>query len=129
MDLSKAFGIHEQAVLLRSRRSELLARNLANAETPNFKSQDIDFRQAMTRAADGKTLLHTTQPNHLSGGNPSTLGTPLMYRVPNQPSVDGNTVDLQAERSEFTKNAMQYQASLRFLSGRIAGLLSAIKGE
>lgn len=130
MKLDQAFGIHEQALKLRSYRSELLAGNLANADTPGYKARDFDFAQVLRGELQPSAHLNTTNARHIGAGGPDiarqvTLG----YRVPQQPSVDGNTVDADVEQMAFTRNAMEYQASLSFLGGRIKGLLSAIRGE
>lgn len=129
INFDKAFGIHEQALLLRSQRSELLANNLSNADTPNYKARDLDFKALLSQ--EGERLhsqgLEITDPRHIGSGGP--LEANLLYRVPLQPSIDGNSVDTQIEQAEFMRNALGYQASLQFLSGRIKGLMSAIKGE
>ena len=129
MNLDNAFGIHAQALSLRTHRAEVLATNIANAETPNYLARDFDFNQVLQSAAQGRSEMQTTQTNHIQAGDSELMGQDLMYRLPEQPSIDGNTVDLQTERAEFTRNAMQYQASVRFMSGKVSGLLSAIRGE
>jgi flagellar basal-body rod protein FlgB len=125
--IDQALGIHARALQLRSRRGELLASNLANADTPNYKARDLDFRKALSDA-QSSTQLTTTAPGHIAtqggGADPQT-----MYRVPNQSSLDGNTVDSQIEQTRFAENAVRYRASLRFLSGRISSLMTAIKGD
>ncbi len=128
ISFDKALGIHTQALLLAARRSEMLASNIANADTPNYKAQDIDFRAALRDAqAQQGAALTTTHANHLqvNGGVDGTA----QYRVPDQSSLDGNTVDLQQEKAEFAENTLRYQASLRFLGGRFETLRLAIKGE
>ncbi len=129
MNLDKAFGIHATAVALRSQRAELLASNLANGDTPGFKARDIDFKSILQGAAHQAVALQTTHAGHLSDNSGMLSSGQLQYRQPHQASLDGNTVDTQIEQSEFMKNAMQYQASLRFLNGRITGLISAFRGE
>ena len=130
IDFDSALGPLPQALALRARRTELLAGNLANADTPGYKARDIDFRAAM-QAVQGRTsgvTLRTTNPGHMtlssSRGNP-----PVQYRVPDSPSLDGNTVDSQREQAEFTENALGYQATLTFLNGRLKGLRKALRGE
>jgi len=132
ISFDSAFGIHEQALLVREKRTEILAENLANVDTPNFKARDIDFKSALKQAAGGNgqggIQLDTTSPSHIqSNGDIST--TPLLYRVPTQPSADGNTVENQIEQSQFAENAVRYQASFTFLSESIKGLISAIRGQ
>jgi len=129
MNLNNVFGIYANAMNLRTHRAEVLATNIANAETPNYLARDFDFGSALEGAMEDRSGMITTQANHIQGGDEGLMGQDLMYRLPEQPSIDGNTVDLQTERAEFTKNAMQYQASVRFLNGKVSGLLSAIRGE
>ena len=129
MGLDNVFGIHGLALEVRGRRAELLAANLANADTPGYKARDISFQDVLS-AANGKSVtLETTDPRHLGGGGEGTFGADVLYRVPSQPSLDGNTVDTQVEQEAFMKNAIQYQASLQFLDGRIKNLQLALKGE
>jgi len=131
-DLSKAFGIHQQALLLHSKRAEVLASNIANADTPNYKARDIDFKTLLKQSmGDQSTLrMETTDSQHIGGDN-SLAGSDfdLLYRQPLQPSLDGNTVDSEFEKAEFTRNALQYQVSLNFLSGKIKNLKRALSGE
>lgn len=130
--IDKALGIHESALNIRSQRTELLANNLANADTPNFKARDVDFREVLQQAssATGGGELRRTNERHLDGGSGTGLdGASLYYRVPSQPSLDGNTVDVDLERSAFAENAIRYQASLQFVDRKLRSLISAIKGE
>lgn len=130
-DLDKAMGIHEQALYVRARRGGIIASNLANADTPNYKARDVDFRQVLRQVAgaDSSERLKTTHSGHIQPGGAGAQDAELLYRQPHQPSIDGNTVDAQMEKARFTENAVQYQTSLQFLTGRIKGLKSAIKGE
>ena len=119
----------EQALRVRARRAEVLASNLSNADTPGYKARDIDFQNVLKQQMVQPVRLQTTHSGHLStASNGFDLGD-LRYRIPNSPSLDGNTVDDQLEKTAFSSNAMEYQASLRFLNGKIQGLLRAIKGE
>jgi flagellar basal-body rod protein FlgB len=130
LNIDSALGPLPEALVLRGRRSELIASNLANADTPNFKSRDFDFRAMMDKAHGEQLAVRTTQARHIAfsdTGGPG--GIPFQYRIPSQPSLDGNTVDGQVEQAAFAENAVNYQATLTFLSGRISGLLRAIKGE
>ncbi|MCP4406981.1 MAG: flagellar basal body rod protein FlgB [Gammaproteobacteria bacterium] len=129
ISIDKAFGAHERAMLLKAQRSEVLAANLANADTPNYKARDIDFKAALNQVQSTQhSPLMTTHDKHI-GSSDSSPGSELLYRVPEQSSLDGNTVDARVEQAEFTENALQYQASLTFLGGRIQGLRNAIRGE
>jgi len=127
--MDKLFGIHADALRLRGQRAELLAANIANAETPNYKARDFNFHEVLQRTAKGYADLRMTNMSHMHGGSGMSPSEKLLYRIPSQPNVDGNTVDMQIERSEFMQNSIRYQASLRFLNGRIGTLLTAIKGE
>lgn len=127
--MDNLFGIHATALKLRANRAELLAANIANADTPNYKARDIDFKHALKLAANNSGDMVTTNARHITSAGTSKMGAEIMYRIPSQPSLDGNTVDLQTERSAFLENAMMYQASLRFLNGKISGLMTAIRGE
>lgn len=106
------FGIHAAALSVRAQRMSVLASNIANAATPNYKARDIDFRSALSLADAG-----------------SPTGSALRYRVPVQPSLDGNTVELASEQTAFAENALAYRTSLSFLQGRIGTLTRALKGE
>lgn len=130
INFNKAFGIHEFALNLKAERAEVLANNLANADTPNFKARDIDFSKALKSAQSYRhTGLTKTNEMHMDSNIGSEVPG-LSYRIPLQPDTgDGNSVEAQIEQTKFAENAMQYQASLTFLNGRIKGLLSAIKGE
>ncbi len=131
-DLDKVFGVHEQGVRIRERRAELLANNLANADTPNYKARDIDFKQVLQQAEAGTNTppMKSSRVKHMQAdGFTPGMNAELMYRNPLQPSVDGNTVDSQQEKAQFIQNAVQYQVSLSFLSGKIKSLMTALKGE
>ena len=129
--LDNALGLHEAALKVRSQRMETLASNLANADTPNYKARDLDFRAVLSNyqsnSVSGSTL-KTTHANHLQqpGG---VIGGSLQYRNPMQPSIDGNTVDTQVEKAKFMENALQYQTTLQFIDGRIKSLRKAIRGD
>jgi len=128
-DLDKALGIHAQALSLRAHRAELLANNIANADTPNYKAVDIDFKTALANASSGELPMSTSTSNHIQTVSGDSARYETLYRVPLQPALDGNTVDTQVEQAEFTRNAVQHQASLTFLSGKLNGILTAIKGQ
>jgi flagellar basal-body rod protein FlgB len=126
--IDKAFGVHGTALQLRAERAQLLAANLANADTPGFKARDIDFKQALAGAQGGGGPLVTTQANHLASLD-AGASTRALYRTPLQPSLDGNTVDVATEQAAFGENSNRYLASLTFLNGRIRGLMTALRGE
>ena len=129
MNLDKALGISVRALELHAYRAQLLATNIANADTPNYKAVDVDFKAALSKAQSGDLPLKTTDSRQIQADSSEGAKYKIMYRVPLQPSLDGNTVDTQIEQAAFTRNAVQHQASLTFLGGRIKGILSAIKGE
>jgi flagellar basal-body rod protein FlgB len=124
---------HQTALSLRSARQELLASNIANADTPNYKARDVDFASALKAAIGGEgsasASLTRTAPAHLDGyTGSSVMGAPVMYRKPVQPSADGNTVDMDVERAQFAENALRYEASVKFLSEQMKAVMSAIQG-
>ncbi|QCU90492.1 flagellar basal body rod protein FlgB [Thiomicrorhabdus sediminis] len=127
------FGIHEQALRVRNERANLLANNLANADTPNFKAQDLDFRKAMQDAAGEQSpfdsQMKVTNSRHIQSEGFMSTSQYVMYRQPTQPSLDGNTVETHIEKSQFMENAMQHQATLEFLNSRITGIRGALRGE
>ena len=126
--LDQALGIHQHAMMLRARRAEILADNLANADTPNFHARDVDFRGVL-QGAENSVPLDMTHRGHLGADVDPWLGGGLLYRVPAQSSLDQNTVDVAAERARFVENSLRYQASLRFLDGRLSSLKAAFRGE
>ena len=133
--LDQYLGVHAAALDVRARRTELIANNLANADTPGYKARDLDFRQAMARAA-GETPtsgvhLATTQAGHIGGNTSADAASnpDLKYRTPLAPALDGNTVDSQLEQAAFAENAVRYQATLTLLNNKFRGLLTAIMGS
>ena len=136
IDIDGRLEYHAAALRLRERRAQLIAENLANADTPNYKARDIDFRAAMQQVSGaplgraGTTTepsLVRTHSNHLTTEIP--VHTEHQYRTPSQPSLDGNTVEETVEKAKFGQNNLEYQASLRFLNSKIRGLMGAIRGE
>ncbi len=133
-NIDQAFGIHEQALRLRAYRMELLASNLANADTPNYKARDIDFegllRGYQQEEAPGQaTAMQTTHNGHMGGAGDSGIGGEPFYQMPNQDSVDGNSVDTQVEKAKVMENSLHYQTTLSFLDGRIKNLKKALSGQ
>ena len=114
---------------LRARRSEVLASNLANADTPGYKARDFDFNAMLRKELPAPVRLVSTNARHIQADNGIVAVSQMAYRVPQQASLDGNTVEVEREQSEFSANAMRYQASLRFLDGRIKSLKLALKGN
>ena len=134
LSLDSYLGVQQDALKVQSKRMEVLAKNLANVDTPNYKAQDIDFKTALAQAgAPGGALpLATTTSNQIgnsvTSGDIDTSGA-LKYRVPLAPSLDGNTVDAQMEQAAFADNTVRYQATLTFLSGSLKDLMTAITGQ
>ncbi|MDP1929045.1 MAG: flagellar basal body rod protein FlgB [Thiobacillus sp.] len=126
-------SFHQQALRVRDQRQQVLASNIANADTPNYKARDIDFKASLHAAMNGSgtpgaVAMATTAPGHLAGkANPSG-NAGLLYRTPAQGSVDGNTVDIDAERAAFTENSVQYEFNLTRINQQIKGLLTSIQG-
>ncbi|MFA7440900.1 MAG: flagellar basal body rod protein FlgB [Sphingomonadaceae bacterium] len=125
--LDRYFGVHGQALALRSERMGVLASNIANAATPGFKARDLDFA-AVLKPAGGPTMT-ATHARHYPAAGGAPRGKELLYRQPVQPSLDGNTVELATEQLQFTENALRYRSTLSILNGRIQTLTSAMKGE
>ena len=125
---------NETALSLRAQRQQLLASNIATADTPNNKARDIDFIKALQGALarsdkQAATGLVKTAAAHLGGSGANLLGdAPLLYRGVQQGSVDGNTVDMDVERNQFADNSIRYEAGLTMISGQIKSLLAAIQG-
>ncbi|WP_299183710.1 flagellar basal body rod protein FlgB [uncultured Neptuniibacter sp.] len=124
-----ALGIHEDALLHRARRAEVLANNIANADTPNFKARDVEFSHVLENATKLQIKQTATAAQHKTELLEPDLAADMMFRIPNQPSVDGNTVELQQEMARYTENSLDYQASFQFLNKKFTGLKAAIKGE
>ena len=117
---SKAIGI-------RNRRNEILASNIANAATPNYKARDVDFEVELARSLSVGPI-KTSNDAHFAVASKNLPGK-VQYRKPLQPSMDGNTVELAVEQMEFAENSVRYQTTLNFINGKLSGLMSAIRGE
>lgn len=131
INLDAYLGVHAEALKVRGKRTEVLATNLANVNTPGYKARDIDFRAALAAAggAEGTVKLAATNARHVNAEALSASGADLQYRTPLAPALDGNTVDAQLEQAAFAENSVRYQATLNFLSSRFRGLLTAITGQ
>lgn len=133
--LDDYFSTRMLALGLRARRSETLASNIANADTPNYKARDFDFSSALQSAlshsgAGGNGVeLSRTSPLHLQGGHRGSVTAQLQYRAPAQASIDGNTVDLDTELGQFSDNSIRYQADLTFVSNQLRAMQQAISGQ
>lgn len=128
LDINQVFAPHARVLTAASQRMELLAANMANADTPNYKARDIDFKAALQSAGESSTVSMTaTHSGHIQGAAAGGRADAL-YRIPDQPTLDGNTVDAQKESAAIAETATRYQASLTFLDQRIRGLRMAITG-
>ena len=129
INFANALGIHDAAIRVRADRAEVLANNLANADTPGFKARDFDFKTALRneQVSQSSIGMAATHQGHIQGA--PSANQELMYRTPSQPSIDGNTVDTQIEQALFARNSLDYNASFEFLNGKFKGLKSAIRGE
>ena len=125
------FGIHEQALLLHGQRLSVLANNIANVDTPNYKARDIDFAEVLgnTGANEAALPMSVTNAAHLAMNDGELPAGELKYRNPYQASLDGNTVEMPVEQAAFAENNVRYQASLNFINSDIADLKYAIAGQ
>ena len=128
ISLDKAFGLHPIGMEVRAKRAEIIASNIANADTPGYKARGMDFQKAMAQATQHQQSgMKRTHEKHLDVRIESNNG--MNFRVPNQADTgDGNTVDVQLERNLYLNNSMEYQASVQFLSGKIKAMKKAITG-
>ena len=125
--IDRALAFDSKMLSLRGYRQQILASNIANADTPHYKAMDIDFSQALTNAM-GSISMRRTDAGHIDakGGSP-VEGLKPMYRAAVQPSIDGNTVDADVEQAQFSENALQYMSTLQFLNGKIQSTLLALR--
>ncbi len=127
--LDNALNAHSSAVLLRAKRAEILAANLANADTPGYKARDLDFKQvySQVRTGGGDNSQSVTHRSHFPIQDSSSMQ--VSYRTPHELSTTGNTVEKEVEQTEFTENSVRYLVSLQLLSRKISGISRALKGE
>ena len=125
--IKQHLGFYVNALALREKRNAVLASNIANAATPNFKARDVDFSAEMAKIEPIGDLKTTDSRHFAAAVNPRP--DQMLYRQPLQPSLDGNTVELSVEQMQFSENVVRYQTTLNFINGRISGLMSAIRGE
>ncbi|MFK5892606.1 MAG: flagellar basal body rod protein FlgB [Pseudomonadota bacterium] len=128
ISFDKFLGVHDDALILRSKRTEIIAANIANADTPGYKAQDIDFKQAMknAQAGDSSFKMKTTNGKHIQG-SASAVDNEIKYRTNTQPSIDGNTVETHVEKAAFAKNALEYTYTLEVLSRKFSGIKKAMR--
>ncbi|MDD5028825.1 MAG: flagellar basal body rod protein FlgB [Rhodoferax sp.] len=147
-NLTSGLDFHSKALVLRAERQRILASNIANADTPGYVARDFNFRQALgqvTQQAGGELAQAgrglslrpsgaSTQPKHLALTGSSSSGSlggsgALAYGTQSQPSMDGNSVDMDRERANFVDNSVRYESTLRFINGQSKTILSAIQGQ
>jgi flagellar basal-body rod protein FlgB len=131
ISFESALGIHESALRVRGQRASILASNLANIDTPHYKARDLDFKQILSqKVSESRSFsAETTNDRHISTGSFFGEDADVLYRTPQQPSIDGNTVEDQIEHAEFMKNTLAFQASFQFLNSKFQGLKTAIRGD
>ncbi|MBM7059588.1 flagellar basal body rod protein FlgB [Pseudomonas sp. UL073] len=133
INFDSALGIHEKALSFRAQRSEVLANNIANADTPNYKARDLDFASVLAQQSEktqrGTFQISRTNSQHIAVDGLDIGDATLQYRNPNQASIDKNTVDPQLEQASFAENSVQFQASFTLLNSKFKGLISALRGE
>ena len=128
INFDTALGIESKALAFREKRGEILAANLANADTPNFKARDLDFKSVLKQSLASGVPLERTHAGHITPQQ-QVFGANVMYRNPKQASLDGNTVESHVEQAKYAENAVQYQASLHFIGGKFADLMTALRGQ
>ena len=138
--MTNSLDFHSKALVVRADRQRVIASNIANADTPGYVARDLNFRDAMAAAngssaqlAGPRVQAAARQPGHiaLAGSTIGSLGGTegMAYTVQTQPSMDGNSVDLDRERANFADNSVRYEATLRFINGSSKTILSAIQGQ
>lgn len=127
--LDEVMDFQARALKLRSFRQQLLASNVSNGDTPNYKAVDFDFASALRGASQAARPPAAIRPGHVAGTSQAPAGVQVQYRGAMQPSIDGNSVDMDLERAQFVDNAVRYEAAIRFLNDQIRTLAGAIKGE
>lgn len=132
INFERAFSIYDDALIMRGKRASVLASNIANADTPNYKARDIDFQSMLKQANNQQTNsldMVSTHRDHINLNSGSHSNLSIKYRNPLHASLDGNTVDSHVEQSKFSQNALQYQTSFTFLNSSVKGIIKALKGE
>ena len=133
ISFDRALGIHEEALAFRAQRAEVLANNIANADTPHYQARDLDFAAVLAEQSDkqnGKRFnLSLTDSQHIAVEGIQLADPALRFRTPFHPSIDQNSVDMQQEQASYAENAVQFQASFTLLNSKFKGLVSALRGE
>jgi flagellar basal-body rod protein FlgB len=130
--LDTALRFQEQALKLAGQKQQMVASNIANSDTPNFKAQTFDFAHALERAQAGQSqavVLSTSNVRHIPPSSATSVAaTDVVYSTPSQPAADGNTVDMDHERAQFADGTLKYQEAFTFLNGQVKTILAAIQG-
>ena len=132
ISFDKALGIHEQALNFRAQRAEVLANNIANADTPNFKARDLDFSAVLAEQSQQRESgmrMQRTHSQHFALEGVEMADPALRFRGAMHASLDQNSVDMQQEQARYAENAVQFQASFTFLNSKFKGLMGALRGE
>ncbi|WP_299978258.1 flagellar basal body rod protein FlgB [uncultured Pseudoteredinibacter sp.] len=132
ISFQNALGIHDSALRIRAQRAEVIAENLANADTPNYKARDLDFQSMLQNQQQLQSRgleMNVNNDMHRPGGATLFTEEELMYRNPLAPSVDGNTVEAHVEHAKYMENSLAFQSSFTFLNSKFKGLMTAIRGE
>ena len=129
--MTARLDFHANALLLRSQRQQVIASNIANADTPGYVARDFDFAAALKSVSGGtaRADVSLTSAGHMALGTTSAQDPKLAYTVQTQPSQDGNSVDLDRERASFVDNSVRYESTLRFINSHVKTMLSAIQGQ
>ena len=125
--IKKQLTFFGSALNIRNKRNDIIASNIANAATPNYKARDINFLDEFKKVSNTGEI-KVTHSNHIPTKNYNISGK-AFYRDPVIASLDGNTVELSVEQMQFAENTMKYQTTLKFLNGKITKMISAIRGE
>ena len=125
--IKKQLTFFGSALNIRNKRNDIIASNIANAATPNYKARDINFLDEFKKVTNTGEI-RITHTNHIPTKNYNISGK-AFYRDPVIASLDGNTVELSIEQLQFAENTTKYQTTLTFLNGKITKMLSAIRGE
>ena len=125
-------NFHQQALNVREKRQNILAANIANSDTPNYQARDIDFKVELNKAINSQHTfnnikLNATSPNHFQLNAMGSTNYNLLYRIPYQSSADGNTVEMDQERTAFMDNSIHYQSSLTFLGEQFKNLIAVLQ--
>lgn len=128
VNFDKAFGVHDKALLLFERRTQLLSENIANADTPGYKARDIDFDKVLQNTQSQTLKMQVTDKGHINPAE-QNFSADVQYRQVEQSAADGNTVDAQKEKAAFAENSMRYQTTMHILSRKISGIKNAFRGE